>query len=123
MTYNSASTNFKLATILDCKKDVSVKIYSFVVALGMSVFCNNSLLAGTYKIEPYYKGENKVFDVTPSLAVVSVEHQHVTIPQKFQVSSSNADLDCYQSFSCFCYFSHLFHVLVVLNDIQILSFQ
>ncbi|KAF9619798.1 hypothetical protein IFM89_009320 [Coptis chinensis] len=33
---------------------------------------------------PYYKGENKVFDVSPPSVSVSVEHHHVTVPQKFQ---------------------------------------
>ena len=34
---------------------------------------------------PYYKGENTVFDVSPSSVPVNVKHQHVTVPQKFQV--------------------------------------
>jgi hypothetical protein len=34
---------------------------------------------------PYYKGENTVFDVSPSSVRVSVKHQHVKVPQKFQV--------------------------------------
>lgn len=44
------------------------------------------LLTGSYELIPYYKGENTVFDVSPTVVSVSVEHQHVTIPQKFQVS-------------------------------------
>lgn len=42
-------------------------------------------LAGTYELIPYYKGENTVFDVSPPVMSVTVEHQHVTIPQTFQV--------------------------------------
>lgn len=42
-------------------------------------------LAGTYELIPYYKGENTVFDVSPPVMSVTVEHQHVTVPQKFQV--------------------------------------
>jgi len=34
---------------------------------------------------PYYKGENTVFDISPSSLPVSVEHGHMTISQKFQV--------------------------------------
>lgn len=43
-------------------------------------------LAGRYELIPFYKGENTVFDVSPPVASVIVEHQHVTVPQKFQVS-------------------------------------
>lgn len=41
--------------------------------------------AGSYDLLPYYRGENTVFDVSPSSLHVSVEHSHMTIPQKFQV--------------------------------------
>ncbi len=51
--------------------------------------CNCSLFttkfAGSYELLPYYKGENTVFDVSPPSLLVSVEHSHMTIPQKFQV--------------------------------------
>lgn len=40
---------------------------------------------GVYELLPYYKGENTIFDVSPPLAVVSVEHSHLKVPQKFQV--------------------------------------
>jgi hypothetical protein len=43
------------------------------------------LYAGSYELLPYYKGENTVFDISPSSLSVSVEHSHLTIPQKFQV--------------------------------------
>lgn len=42
-------------------------------------------LTGSYGLIPYYKGENTVFDVSPPLMSVTVKHQHVTVPQKFQV--------------------------------------
>ena len=42
-------------------------------------------LTGLYELIPYYKGENTVFDVSPSVVSVSVEHQHITVPQKFEV--------------------------------------
>lgn len=44
------------------------------------------LLAGSYELIPFYKGENTVFDVSPPVLSVVVEHEHVTVPQKFQVS-------------------------------------
>lgn len=43
------------------------------------------LYAGSYELLPYYKGENTVFDISPSSLPVSVEHSHFTVPQKFQV--------------------------------------
>ncbi|KAL5700275.1 hypothetical protein ACHQM5_025742 [Ranunculus cassubicifolius] len=49
-------------------------------------FTFSSIPCGSYELLPYYKGENKVFDVSPPTVLVSVEHQHVTIPQKFQVT-------------------------------------
>ncbi|GAV83060.1 CarboxypepD_reg domain-containing protein [Cephalotus follicularis] len=51
---------------------------------GMFIF--KSIPCGLYELIPYYKGENTVFDVSPSIVSVSVEHQHVTVPQKFQVT-------------------------------------
>ncbi|KAK6155294.1 hypothetical protein DH2020_009542 [Rehmannia glutinosa] len=41
---------------------------------------------GTYKLIPFYKGENTVFDVSPPSMLVSVQHDHVIVPQKFQVT-------------------------------------
>ncbi|XP_061366169.1 uncharacterized protein LOC133309420 [Gastrolobium bilobum] len=49
-------------------------------------FTFNSIPCGTYELVPYYKGENTVFDVSPSSVSVNVKHQHVTVPQKFQVT-------------------------------------
>ncbi|KAK6941103.1 hypothetical protein RJ641_030634 [Dillenia turbinata] len=51
---------------------------------GLFVF--KSIPCGFYELIPYYKGENTVFDVSPSLMSVSVEHHHLSIPQKFQVT-------------------------------------
>uniref|UniRef100_A0A7N0VIJ7 Carbohydrate-binding-like fold protein n=1 Tax=Kalanchoe fedtschenkoi TaxID=63787 RepID=A0A7N0VIJ7_KALFE len=50
------------------------------------IFKFKSLPCGTYELVPYYKGENTVFDVSPPSISVTVEHHHVTIPQKFQVT-------------------------------------
>ncbi|XP_004288537.1 PREDICTED: nodal modulator 1 [Fragaria vesca subsp. vesca] len=49
-------------------------------------FMFKSLPCGTYELIPYYKGENTVFDVSPPVMSVTVEHQHVTVPQTFQVT-------------------------------------
>ncbi|GMY17071.1 nodal modulator 3 [Fagus crenata] len=50
------------------------------------LFTFKSVPCGSYELIPYYKGENTVFDVSPPVVSVNVEHQHVTIPQKFQVT-------------------------------------
>ncbi|XP_021279934.1 nodal modulator 1 [Herrania umbratica] len=50
------------------------------------MFSFKSVPCGLYKLIPYYKGENTVFDVSPSVVSVSVEHQHVRVPQKFEVT-------------------------------------
>uniref|UniRef100_A0A1J3E6G6 Nodal modulator 1 n=1 Tax=Noccaea caerulescens TaxID=107243 RepID=A0A1J3E6G6_NOCCA len=50
------------------------------------VFSFKSIPCGKYELVPQYKGENTVFDVSPSVMPISVEHQHVTVPQKFQVT-------------------------------------
>ncbi|WVZ71463.1 hypothetical protein U9M48_020048 [Paspalum notatum var. saurae] len=49
-------------------------------------FTFRSLPCGSYELLPYYKGENTVFDISPSSLPISVEHSHMTIPQKFQVT-------------------------------------
>lgn len=54
----------------------------FFVFLNLVFF---DLLTGKYELIPFYKGENTVFDVSPRVIQVSVEHQHVIVPQKFQV--------------------------------------
>ncbi|KAF2325064.1 hypothetical protein GH714_022546 [Hevea brasiliensis] len=51
---------------------------------GMFTF--KSIPCARYELLPFYKGENTVFDVSPPVVLVSVEHQHVTVPQKFQVT-------------------------------------
>lgn len=45
-----------------------------------------SVPCGVYELVPYYKGENTVFDVSPPTITVAVEHSHVVVPQKFQVT-------------------------------------
>ncbi|XWS31841.1 hypothetical protein CRYUN_Cryun23aG0110800 [Craigia yunnanensis] len=51
---------------------------------GMLTF--KSIPCGLYELIPYYKGENTVFDVSPSVVSVSVEHQHIIVPRKFEVT-------------------------------------
>lgn len=41
--------------------------------------------AGVYELVPYYKGENTVFDVSPPSVTVTVQHDHATVSEKFQV--------------------------------------
>lgn len=50
------------------------------------IFVFESIPCGKYELIPFYKGENTVFDVSPRVIQVSVEHQHVIVPQKFQVT-------------------------------------
>ncbi|XP_013589411.1 nodal modulator 1-like [Brassica napus] len=50
------------------------------------IFSFKSIPCGKYELIPHYKGENTVFDVSPPVMPVSVEHQHVTVPKKFQVT-------------------------------------
>lgn len=42
-------------------------------------------VSGIYKLIPFYKGENTVFDVSPPSMLVSVQQDHAIIPQRFQV--------------------------------------
>ncbi|KAI3460746.1 hypothetical protein Pfo_017409 [Paulownia fortunei] len=53
-------------------------------AEGMFTF--TSIPCGTYKLIPFYKGENTVFDVSPPSMLVSVQHDHAIVPQRFQVT-------------------------------------
>ncbi|KAG6575758.1 Nodal modulator 1, partial [Cucurbita argyrosperma subsp. sororia] len=50
------------------------------------MFRFQAIPCGRYELLPYYKGENTIFDVSPSIISVNVEHQHITISQKFQVT-------------------------------------
>ncbi|XP_072975145.1 uncharacterized protein [Typha angustifolia] len=49
-------------------------------------FTFKSIPCGTFELLPYYKGENTIFDVSPPSVTVSVEHHHIMVPQKFQVT-------------------------------------
>lgn len=49
-------------------------------------FLFRSLPCGVYELLPYYKGENTVFDVSPPSMIVSVEHRHLVVSQRFQVT-------------------------------------
>lgn len=50
------------------------------------LFTFKSLPCGVYELIPYYKGENTVFDISPPSMVMSVEHDHAKVSQKFQVT-------------------------------------
>nr|DAD45300.1 TPA_asm: hypothetical protein HUJ06_003530 [Nelumbo nucifera] len=43
------------------------------------------ILIGVYELVPYYKGENRVFDVLPPTMLVFVGRHHIIVPQKFLV--------------------------------------
>ncbi|KAF5820309.1 putative carboxypeptidase-like, regulatory domain superfamily, immunoglobulin-like protein [Helianthus annuus] len=45
-----------------------------------------SIPCGVYELIPYYKGENTVFDVSPPSVTVTVQHDHATVSEKFQVT-------------------------------------
>ncbi|KAM0954506.1 putative carboxypeptidase-like, regulatory domain superfamily, immunoglobulin-like protein [Dioscorea sansibarensis] len=62
------------------------KALCHVISDADGKFSFSSIPCGVYELVPYYKGENTVFDVSPRSVVVSVEHHHVTIPEKFQVT-------------------------------------
>ncbi|XP_076883578.1 uncharacterized protein LOC143532402 [Bidens hawaiensis] len=49
-------------------------------------FTFKSIPCGVYELIPYYKGENTVFDVSPPSATVTVQHDHATVSEKFQVT-------------------------------------
>ncbi|RAL42059.1 hypothetical protein DM860_011842 [Cuscuta australis] len=53
-------------------------------------FTFKSVPCGLYKLIPFYKGENTIFDVSPSSLLVSVNHDHTIVPQKFQVTGFSA---------------------------------
>ncbi|EXB28568.1 hypothetical protein L484_009727 [Morus notabilis] len=62
------------------------KALCHAVSDAQGMFTFKSVPCGSYKLIPYYKGENTVFDVSPPVLSVTVQHQHVTVPQKFQVT-------------------------------------
>lgn len=70
------------------------------------------LLAGSYQLIPFYKGENTVFDVSPPVVAVIVEHKHVTVPQKFQVRN-NCLHGQTKYFSYYGIFYHPFDLIIV----------
>ncbi|WOL10268.1 nodal modulator 1 [Canna indica] len=49
-------------------------------------FLFRSLPCGVYELVPYYKGENTIFDVSPSSMVVRIEHHNTKVSQKFQIT-------------------------------------
>lgn len=70
------------------------------------------LLAGSFQLIPFYKGENTVFDVSPPVVSVIVEHKHVTVPQKFQVRN-NCLHGQTKYFSYYGIFYHPFDLIIV----------
>ncbi|PWA55857.1 carbohydrate-binding-like fold protein [Artemisia annua] len=68
----------------DASRDKTALCHAISDADGTFKF--KSIPCGVYKLIPYYKGENTVFDVSPPSAVVTVQHDHATISEKFQVT-------------------------------------
>lgn len=64
----------------------TTKALCHAVSDSQGRFTFKSIPCGSYELIPYYKGENTVFDVSPPVMSVTVKHQHVTVPQKFQVT-------------------------------------
>ncbi|KAF4370085.1 uncharacterized protein LOC115708837 [Cannabis sativa] len=64
----------------------TTKALCHAVSDAQGMFMFKSVPCGTYGLVPYYKGENTVFDISPPVMSVTVTHQHVTVPQKFQVT-------------------------------------
>ncbi|XP_052184978.1 uncharacterized protein LOC127796711 [Diospyros lotus] len=62
------------------------KALCHAVSDAEGIFTFKSIPCGVYELIPYYKGENTIFDVSPPSMLVSVEHDHATIIQKFQVT-------------------------------------
>jgi len=99
ISYNFISLFCELNIIfLVCMK-IAYAAGTYLLELRAHPFC---LFTGSYELVPYYKGENTVFDVSPSSVPVNVKHQHVTVPQKFQVQYMDkhvADTNHLHSFS------------------------
>lgn len=73
--------NFKDTSNSDC----IVQVLAVLFSVELFFYHFDFLSSGKYELIPHYKGENTVFDVSPPVMPVSVEHQHVTVPKKFQV--------------------------------------
>eukprot|EP01018_Ginkgo_biloba_P008909 Gb_02734 [translate_table: standard] len=58
----------------------------YAVSDATGKFTFNSIPCGKYRLLPFYKGENTIFDVSPPSIEVLVEHNQVTISQPFQVT-------------------------------------
>ncbi|KAJ8899145.1 hypothetical protein K2173_011142 [Erythroxylum novogranatense] len=63
-----------------------IKPLCHAVSDADGMFTFKAIPCGLYELIPFYKGENTVFDVSPPVMSISVEHQHVTVAQKFQVT-------------------------------------
>ncbi|KAH6758040.1 Carbohydrate-binding-like fold [Perilla frutescens var. hirtella] len=76
---------------LNCPHDSSNapglgKALCHAVSDADGMFRFTSIPCGAYKLIPFYKGENTVFDVSPPSLLVSVQHDHAIVPQRFQVT-------------------------------------
>ncbi|PIA38035.1 hypothetical protein AQUCO_02900110v1 [Aquilegia coerulea] len=77
-------------TEMDCPQDSGnaprPKALCHAISDADGKFTFSNVPCGSYELLPYYKGENKIFDVSPPSMLVSVKHHHVIVPQTFQVT-------------------------------------
>lgn len=50
-----------------------------------SVLLVYSCHSGKYRLVPYYKGENTIFDVSPASVDLSIQHESAVLVDQFQV--------------------------------------
>ncbi|XP_027099594.2 uncharacterized protein [Coffea arabica] len=62
------------------------KALCHAISDAAGIFKFKSIPCGVYKLVPFYKGENTVFDVSPPSVLVTVGHEHTKVIQKFQVT-------------------------------------
>ncbi|KAH9318973.1 hypothetical protein KI387_020742, partial [Taxus chinensis] len=62
------------------------KALCYAISDANGKFAFKSVPCGKYRLLPFYKGENTIFDVSPPSMELLVEHGQVTISQPFQVT-------------------------------------
>ncbi|KAL3531546.1 hypothetical protein ACH5RR_010868 [Cinchona calisaya] len=62
------------------------KALCHAISDAAGIFKFKSVPCGIYKLIPFYKGENTVFDVSPPSMMVTVGHDHAKVVQRFQVT-------------------------------------
>eukprot|EP00250_Pteridium_aquilinum_P020313 c24781_g1_i1 orf=109-3804(+) len=62
------------------------KALCHVVSDANGKFVFSSLPCGKYKLVPFYRGENTVFDVSPASIEVDISHSNTILPEPFKVT-------------------------------------